>query len=129
MIHLDTSFLIRALVPGSAEDRLLRGWLGDGEPLGISAVCWAEFLCGPVRAAEVELVARVVGEPAPFESGPAATTARLFNLSGRRRGSFVDCMVAATALRAEAKLATANPADFRRFASAGLEVVAAAASR
>ena len=47
-IQLDTSFLIRALVSGSDEDMRLRGWIGDGVPIAMSAVAWAEFLCGPL---------------------------------------------------------------------------------
>ena len=34
MIHLDTSFLIRALALGSPEDRKLRGWIGEGQTPG-----------------------------------------------------------------------------------------------
>ena len=63
MIHLDTGFLIGALRRGSAEDRRLREWLERSEPIGISAVGWAEFLCGPVDVHDVELAARVVDEP------------------------------------------------------------------
>jgi predicted nucleic acid-binding protein len=63
VIHLDTSFLIRAMTPRSPEDRRLRGWLVEGEPIGVSAVSWAEFLCGPVEADDVELASRIVGEP------------------------------------------------------------------
>ena len=48
MIHLDTSFLIRALDPGSPEDLELRGWIREGETLGMSTVAWAELLCGPL---------------------------------------------------------------------------------
>ncbi len=123
MIHLDTSFLIRALASGSAEDGTLRRWLADGRPLGISVIAWTEFLCGPVAAHQAQLAARLVSEPAAFGTEESALAARLFNLSGRRRGSLLDCMVAAAAVRAGAALATANPADFRRLEAAGLEVV------
>ena len=46
MIHLDTSFLIRALARGSAEDHRLRAWLAEGTPLGISAVTGAVLATG-----------------------------------------------------------------------------------
>ena len=122
MIHLDTSFLIRALVAGSAEDQGLRQWLSDGVPVGLSAIVWAEFLCGPVESHDVELAGRVIPEPVAFVSQDAHLAAGLFNLSGRRRGSLIDCMIAATAIRVGAKLATTNPADFRRLESGGLIV-------
>ena len=54
MIHLDTSFLIRALVLGAPEDRKLRGWIGEGKTLGMSTVAWAELLCGPLKRSEME---------------------------------------------------------------------------
>ena len=120
MIHLDTSFLIRSLVAGSREDARLRVWLSGGEPLGISSIAWSEFLCGPVRPEAVELVSRIVATPVAFTAESAHVAARLFNLGGRRRGSFVDCMVAAVAVGAEASLATTNPGDFSRFKAAGL---------
>ncbi|MGH7334304.1 MAG: type II toxin-antitoxin system VapC family toxin [Candidatus Rokuibacteriota bacterium] len=122
MIHLDTSFLIRALARETAEDRRLRRWVGEGEALAVSAVGWAEFLCGPVEAGHLELAGRILEAPVPFLDQDAALAARLFKLGGRRRGSLVDCMIAATALRAGATLATTNPADFRRFARAGLRL-------
>jgi predicted nucleic acid-binding protein len=123
VIHLDTSFLIHALAGGSVQDRYLRDWIGLGEPMGMSAIGWAEFLCGPVGPAEIVLARRVLGEPVAFVGDDATLTARLFNESGRRRGSLVDCMIAAMALRADARLATANPADFRRYEGAGLQLM------
>ena len=120
MIHLDTSFLIRALNPGSPEDRRLRGWVGAGETVFMSSVAWAEFLCGPLGAAELELAERIVARRREFTEEQAVTAARLFNGSGRRRGTFIDCLIAAAALADGALLATANEEDFGRFKSAGL---------
>jgi predicted nucleic acid-binding protein len=125
VIHLDTSFLIRALTRGSREDRRLRAWLREPTSVGISAVSWAEFLCGPVEAEDVALAARIVGDPVEFTADDSAGTARLFNLAGRRRGSFTDCMIAAVALRVGASMATTNPDDFSHFEAAGLEIVTA----
>ena len=125
MIHLDTGFLIRALTRGSPEGRRLRAWLREATSVGISAVSWAEFLCGPVEAADVALAARIVGDPVEFTGDDSAGTARLFNLAGRRRGSFTDCMIAAVALPVGASLATTNPDDFGRFDAVGLEIVRA----
>jgi predicted nucleic acid-binding protein len=125
VIHLDTSFLIRALTRGSPEDRRLRAWLQEATTVGISAVSWAEFLCGPVDAEDVALAARIVGDPVEFTAEDSSGTARLFNLAGRRRGSLTDCMIAAVALRVGASMATTNPGDFGRFEAAGLEIVTA----
>jgi predicted nucleic acid-binding protein len=123
VILLDTTFLIHALAPGSPGDRQLRHWLAEGEPVGTSSVSWAEFLCGPVQPNQVELAAHILEPPVPFLEADSAVTARLFNLAGRRRGSFIDCMIAAVALRVEASLATSNVADLRRFESAGLKLI------
>jgi predicted nucleic acid-binding protein len=124
VIHLDTSFLVLALARRSAADRKLRGWLRQREPLGISCVAWAEFLCGPLTPADAEVARRVVGEPVAFATAEATLAARLFNSSGRRRGALADCMIAATAIEAGAALATANPRDFARFEPAGLLLAA-----
>jgi predicted nucleic acid-binding protein len=61
----------------------------------------------------------LLGVPLPFTVDDAATAAFLFNLGGRRRGSLPDCMIAATAIRFGAVLATTD-GDFRRYERAGL---------
>ncbi|HSD52913.1 MAG TPA: PIN domain-containing protein [Burkholderiales bacterium] len=122
MIVLDTSFLIRALARGSAQDARLREWLRNGEEVGMSAIAWAELLCRPIEPEAVDLAARVVSRRVAFGEEDATVAARLFNDTGRRRGSLTDCMIAATALRLDAPLATDNPADFRRFEPAGLRL-------
>ncbi len=104
------------------ESGSLRSWLREGAPIGLSAIGWSEFLCGPVDPEQVELVRAVIEEFAPFLPQDAELGARLFNVSGRRRGSLIDCMIAATAIRARAVLATSNPADFRRLEAHGLQL-------
>ena len=122
MIHLDTSFLIGALAARSREDRTLRRWMAAGEAIGISAIAWAEFLCGPLDPSELALAEEIVTVRRDFNARDAALAARLFNESGRRRGSLSDCMIAATALADGALIATANLDDFRRFEAFGLEL-------
>ena len=98
MIHLDTSFLIQALTPGSPEDLKLRNWIGKGKTLRMSNPTWTELLCGPLDRSELEWAAEIVGHRQDFTPEHAVVAARLFNESGRRRGSLIDCMIAATAL-------------------------------
>src|SRR5512134_3135319 len=112
MIHLDTSFLIRMLRPGSRQERRALAWLAGSEQMGISALAWTEFLCGPVSAEAGAHALKLLGEPAPLDRATAERAAALFNASGRRRGSLGDCVVAAAAIQAGAHLATENRGDF-----------------
>ena len=122
MIQLDTSFLIRALLPDSAEANRFRQWLEERESVRISALAWAEFQCGPVSSNVIAVAERLLGEPVPFAGPEAALSAKLFNEAGRRRGTLVDCMIAATAIVSEESLATSNPKDFARFEKFGLAI-------
>lgn len=122
-IHLDTSFLIRSLVPGSEEGKLLRGWLRSGRSIAISTLVWGEFLCGPLEDGLEPIARRITRKHVSLETTEATEAARLFNATGRRRGSFQDCIVAATAITSGAVLATSDVADFGRFAVEGLQLV------
>lgn len=121
-IHLDTGFLIRALVSGTAEDAQLRQWLRRRQSIAISAVAWAEFLCGPVDGDARALAGRIVGEPSALTAAHAELAAALFNGGGRRRGTLADCLIAAVAMDGDAQLATTNPKDFALLAKAGLKI-------
>lgn len=122
-IHLDTSFLIRALVPGSDQDAALRAWIREGRPVSMSTLAWGEFLCGPLEQGVGELAERVIRRHAALGTTEAAFAAELFNETGRRRGSFSDCVIAATTMIDAAALATTDRTDFERFLDAGLELV------
>lgn len=122
MIFLDTNFLIGALDPLSLEQRRIHDWVRRRRAIHVSSVAWAEFLCGPVRAEDILLAGTLVGEPVPFSATDGNTAAWLFNHSGRRRGSLLDCMIAAAAINASAALATNDVAHFERFVDAGLDL-------
>ena len=59
-----------------------------------------------------------------FGQPEAVLAAELFNKTGRRRGSRFDCLIAATAILAQAEMATVNQSDFKVFAPHGLKLAA-----
>ena len=122
MIHLDTNFLIGAMTAGSPQDKQLREWSLAGEVVNIDALAWTEFLCGPVRGEHVQLAQTLFPTPEPYLPSDAVRAANLYNQTGRRRGTLVDCMIAACAIRSGARLATANLDDFRPFRALGLQL-------
>jgi predicted nucleic acid-binding protein len=122
VICLDTNYLILGLVPGSPEGDRLREWTATGTRLVAPAVVWFEFLCGPVSARQVETMRAVLHEVIPFAEPHAGLAATLFNDADRGRSTRVDAMIAATALMADAPLATNNTADFAPFCAAGLQL-------
>lgn len=123
MIHLDTNYLIQSLISGSPADARLAGLLAAGEAAFISAIVWAEFLCGPVSPDLVAVAVRLFPTPVPLDGATAELAAEIFNATGRRRGSLPDCMIAAAAVREGARLATEDLEDFRRFEPFGLQIL------
>ena len=108
MIHLDTSFLIRALMRGTPEDQALRRWIANGESLAVCSIAWAEFQCGPLTSSELAVAGAIIGRHRDFTKNDAETAARGFNESGRSRGSLIDCMIAAAAQADGAPVAAAG---------------------
>jgi predicted nucleic acid-binding protein len=122
VICLDTNYLILGLVPGSPEGDRLRRWSAGGTLLVAPTVVWFEFLCGPVTARQADTMRAFLHEVIPFAEPHAGLAATLFNDADRGRSTRVDAMIAATALMADAPLATNNTADFAPFCAAGLQL-------
>ena len=124
MICLDTNYLVRGLVRGTREsDKLIR-WHQVGEVLSSAAPAWYEFLCGPVAQPQIRVMgAFLSGGVISFEEVQAIEAARLFNVVGRVRRVRIDAMIAATAILADARLATSNKDDFKMFVPHGLKLV------
>lgn len=123
MIHLDTNYLIGLLVKGSPQALEVDAWLAAGQTLATGAIAWTEFLNGPVSAMEVTRAEAVLqSRIVPFGRPEAVLAAELFNKTGRRRGSRFDCLIAATAMLAQAEVATVNQSDFNPFLPHGLKL-------
>ena len=126
MIHLDTNYLIGLAVAGSPPAQRVDQWLAAGESLAASALAWTEFLNGPVQPQEIALVESILeARVVPFDKATAVLAAGLFNQTGRRRGSRFDCLIAATAILAQADVATVNESDFKAFVPHGLKLAVA----
>lgn len=122
-MFLDTNYLIALGQQGSAAARQVERWIVQGQPLWVSAIAWAEYLCGPLTAAEEEDCAAVLHGIQPVDATIATLGASLFNATGRRSRSLPDCLIAATAILAQEPLATLNRADFEPFIPFGLTLV------
>ena len=71
---------------------------------------------------ELATTAALIDHHRDFTRLDAESAAQLFNESGRRRGSLIDCMIAAAALLDDASVATANPAGFERLHPFGVTI-------
>jgi predicted nucleic acid-binding protein len=121
VIHLDTNILIDIVTARSEQVAMLREWLTEGKVLTASAVAWSEFLNGPHSHSQKDAVRAILaGGIRPFDEDQAEIASRLFHITGRRRGSHADCMIAAAALAKREVVATRNISDFQRFVPHGL---------
>ena len=123
VVHLDANFLVEVAANRPAPVREIERWLREGRAIQVSAIAWSEFLCGSLLEWELEHARALVAQVDPFTEEHAALAAELFNLTGRRSRSHVDCMIAAHAIQREAVLATLNVQDFRPFKKFGLNLV------
>jgi predicted nucleic acid-binding protein len=120
VIDFDANFLIDFLANDPRVQRPVEQWLSEGQTISISAVAWAEVLCGPLGDYDLDRARALITEIEPLLAQDAVSAAELFNSAGRRPRSLADCMIAAIALRRRAALATTNAADFGRFKRFGL---------
>lgn len=123
-IHLDTNCLVY-YTNGDDEALIERldAWLRKGGKFCVSAMVWAEFLCGPLTSEDLELAQALIVEILPINQQDAALAGFLFQETGRRARSLPDCIIAATAIRAEVALVTKNHDDFKAFIPHGLQLL------
>ena len=123
MIHLDTNLLIELVTVGSPHVADIHRWLLEGQKLGASAIVWSQFCNGPHTREQKDGVFAILSRRVfDFTWQQAEQASLLFHRTGRRRGSFADCMIAASAMAMRVPIATRNTDDFRRFVPYGLLV-------
>ena len=125
MIHLDTNVLI-ALPVLARQRHALTQRIGKGEPAATSSLAWFEDqVCGPLPESERDLVRAAIGARIlEVDEIIAERAATLFNRAGRQRSLRTDSLIAATAILADAELATYNAEDFAPFTAHGLKLLA-----
>lgn len=124
MLLLDTNALVALSDPAHPLFLRIEQALGQGDTAATNAIAWHEFARGPLlpedlRRALLILEQRVLA----LDREDAEVAAMLFNRTGRRQSSTPDCLIAATALRREWKVVTANEEDYRRFIPYGLKIL------
>ena len=125
MIHLDTNILIDIVTTGSPQVEMVRRWLHEGKKLAASAIAWSEFCNGPHSSEQKNAVFAILQrEVHAFDTSQAELASRLFHLTGRKRGSHADCMIAAAAMSHGIPVATRNIKDFQKFIPHGLKLEA-----
>jgi len=123
MIHLDTNILI-ALPLLARQRHPLAQRIHKGEAVAVSSLAWFEYVCGPVPEAEQQLVRAAIGaQILAIDETVAERAAALFNAAGRKRNLRSDSLIAATAILANAELASFNAADFEPFTAHGLKLL------
>jgi predicted nucleic acid-binding protein len=123
VIHLDANYLILGGIESSPQNGDLKRWLSRGEAASTSAVAWMEFVTGPASPEVIKAISHVIEDRiVPIGRDEAELAARLFNILGRKRTLRYDCLIAATAIQSNARLATANRSDFASFEAHGLEL-------
>jgi predicted nucleic acid-binding protein len=124
MIHLDSNLLIALTDAGDPHRETALRLMRSFPQAAVSSMAWWEFECGPVSAEGIAIVRMALaGGVIAFGEAHAKEAARLYNAVGRARRFKFDSLIAATAILANAELATVNQADFEPFVAHGLKLL------
>jgi predicted nucleic acid-binding protein len=122
-LHLDTNALIALSDPSHPLFLRIERHLEDGWTAGTDAVAWHEYVRGPLLAEDRERVLLIIeNRVSALTRDIAERAAVLFNVTGRRRASTANCLIAAACLEADAELVTDNASDFAVFTRHGMKI-------
>lgn len=120
---LDTNTLIALSDPHHPLFSYVETGIKEGASCYTCSVAWHEYVRGPLLPEDRDRALRILEKRVmSLERQDAEFAAKLFNSSGRRRGSTADCLIAAVALRLDAECVTWNTDDFCPFLEHGLRI-------
>lgn len=123
-ILMDTNALIALGDPTDALFQTAEQAIRAGAQACTCSVAWHEYVRGPLLEVDRDRALRVIESRIfPLERSHAECAAKLFNQTGRRRGSTADCLIAAVAMEHDADLLTGNSEDFKLFVPHGLRLI------
>lgn len=123
MIHLDTNLLIALIHRFDVHHATATRIIAGPGPFATSTVAWMEFHSRPVHPRDIAASKSVLnGGIAPFDEAAATLAGNLYHLTGSKRRTRLDTMIAATAILSGAWLATVNREDFSVFVPHGLKL-------
>lgn len=124
-ILLDTNALIALSDPSDPLFQYTEKAIRNGTQACTSSVAWHEYVRGPLLDQDRDRALRVIESRIfSLDRRQAEVASELFNLTGRRRGSTADCLIAAYAVCHKTDLLTCNLGDFRPFVPLGLSLAA-----
>lgn len=123
MILLDTGLLIAMVKPHDFHHGIAHQLASHFQNFSTASVAWMELLSRPMPPEEISaLHALLTGGIIPFDEKTAAFAGELYYVTGSKRRTRLDTMIAATAILSGAELATTNPSDFQDFVPHGLKL-------
>ena len=124
MLLLDTNALVALSDPSHLLFQRIEKALAQGDTAATNAIAWHEFIRGPLLPEDHQRALLILEQRVlALDREDAEVATMLYNRTGRRRSSTPDCLIAATALRREWRVVTANQEDYRRFIPFGLKLL------
>jgi predicted nucleic acid-binding protein len=123
-IILDTNAMIALSDSKHVLFHIVEGAVKSGAQASTCSIAWHEYVRGPLLDKDRARALRIIENRIhSFGRKDAELAAKLFNQTGRRRGSTADCLIAAVAIRIQAECLTWNLEDFRLFVPHGLRLI------
>lgn len=123
MIHLDANLLIALIKKFDVHHSTACRVIAGNGPFGCSSVAWMELHSKPVHPRDTAALKNLLNAGiSPLDEACAALSGEIYHLTGSKRRTRLDTIIAATAILTGSELATVNAGDFAPFVPHGLKL-------